>query len=346
MAISKIGAAGLTNGGGSVATNTASGTGALNSNTNGANNTVVGYQAGYSNTTGTRNTFIGFQAGNLGNGDRNVAVGSYCANNMTNGGYNTCMGDGAGNVLSSGSTNTLIGNSAGSAITTGSRNTILGSYNGNQSGLNITTSNNYIVLSDGEGNPRLISNGNGHWGTGVLPDGVGGAGTARFSAVDTSSGSFAAAFSGWYGVGINAIPGDNGSLMYFYYNSVGSPVGRINTNGSSTTYATSSDYRLKENIAPMTGALDTVAQLKPCTYTWKATGIESQGFIAHELQAVIPEAVTGEKDAVNEDGSIKPQGIDTSFIVATLTAAIQELKTEVNSLKAEVDLLKAQLEAK
>jgi hypothetical protein len=114
-------------------------------------------------------------------------------------------------------------------------------------------------------------------------------------------------------------------------------VGSITTNGSSTTYATSSDYRLKENITPMTGALAKVSALKPVTYTWKSNGEASQGFIAHELQAVVPECVIGEKDAVDEEGNIKVQGIDTSFLVATLTAAIQELKAEVDALKKQIN---------
>jgi hypothetical protein len=125
-------------------------------------------------------------------------------------------------------------------------------------------------------------------------------------------------------------------------------VGVIQTNGSGTSYVTSSDYRLKENVAPMTGALAKVALLKPCTYTWKIDGSDGQGFIAHELQAVVPDAVTGKKDAVetyiDEDGNeqtrIKPQGVDTSFLVATLTAAIQELKAELDATKAEVAALK------
>ena len=87
----------------------------------------------------------------------------------------------------------------------------------------------------------------------------------------------------------------------------------------------------------MTGALATVAQLKPCTYTWKADGSSGQGFIAHELQSVVPDAVVGEKDAVDADGKIKPQGIDTSFLVATLTAAIQEQQAIIESLKARLD---------
>jgi len=116
-------------------------------------------------------------------------------------------------------------------------------------------------------------------------------------------------------------------------------VGKISTDGSTTTYGTSSDYRLKENIAPMTGALAAVAQLKPCTYTWKSNGAAGQGFIAHELQEVVPDAVVGEKDAVKEDGSIDPQGIDTSFLVATLTAAIQELKATVDAQAARITAL-------
>ena len=132
--------------------------------------------------------------------------------------------------------------------------------------------------------------------------------------------------------------GAAGYLMSFRLN--GTEVGSIYQNTSTTAYNTSSDYRLKENIAPMTGALNKVLQLKPCTYTWKSTGETGEGFIAHELQAVVPDAVTGEKDAVDEEGNIKPQGIDTSFLVATLTAAIQELKAELDATKAEVQALK------
>ena len=135
----------------------------------------------------------------------------------------------------------------------------------------------------------------------------------------------------------------DGTAAFQFYSPTGggSPVGSISANASSTTYATSSDYRLKENIAPMTGALAKVTQLKPCTYTWKSNGSAGEGFIAHELQAVVPEAVIGEKDAVNEDGSIKPQGIDTSFLVATLTAALQELNAKVEAQAAEIALLKS-----
>jgi hypothetical protein len=135
--------------------------------------------------------------------------------------------------------------------------------------------------------------------------------------------------------------GSSGSAMYVMPMRFGDSTlrGSIYWTGSAVQYNTSSDYRLKENIAPMTGALAKVALLKPCTYTWKESGIESQGFIAHELQEVVPECVTGEKDAVEEDGSIKAQGIDTSFLVATLTAAIQEQQAIITDLKARIETL-------
>ena len=118
-------------------------------------------------------------------------------------------------------------------------------------------------------------------------------------------------------------------------------VGGISVSGSATTFSTSSDYRLKENVQPMTGALATVTALKPVTFNWKSDGSDGQGFIAHELQAVVPDCVTGEKDAVNENGSIKPQGIDTSFLVATLTAAIQEQQAIITALTTRITALEA-----
>jgi hypothetical protein len=114
-------------------------------------------------------------------------------------------------------------------------------------------------------------------------------------------------------------------------------VGSITFTSSATAYNTSSDYRLKNTIAPMTGALAKVALLKPCTYKWNVDGSAGEGFIAHELAEVVPQCVTGKKDAVDEEGNPKYQGIDTSFLVATLTAAIQEQQAIIESLKARLD---------
>jgi hypothetical protein len=141
--------------------------------------------------------------------------------------------------------------------------------------------------------------------------------------------------------GITVTPSDNtsGGSAILFTNAAGTGVGAISTTASATTYSTSSDYRLKENIAPMTGALAKVQALKPVTYKWKTTGEESQGFIAHELAEVVPECVTGEKDAVDAEGNPVYQGIDTSFLVATLTAAIQEQQTLINQLTTRLNAL-------
>ena len=131
------------------------------------------------------------------------------------------------------------------------------------------------------------------------------------------------------------------SVGYMYFLRGGTARGSITFNGSVVAYNTTSDYRLKENIAPMTGALSTISALKPVTYTWKETGQNSQGFIAHELQSVIPDCVTGEKDAVDAEGNPSYQGVDTSFLVATLTAAIQEQQAMIEELKTKVAALEA-----
>ena len=118
-------------------------------------------------------------------------------------------------------------------------------------------------------------------------------------------------------------------------------IGSIAAGGSIVLYNTTSDYRLKENVIPMTGALAKVAALKPVTYTWKVDGSHGEGFIAHELAEVCPHAVSGTKDAVDGDGNPKYQGMDSSFLVAILTAAIQEQQALITSLTARIAALEA-----
>ena len=132
-----------------------------------------------------------------------------------------------------------------------------------------------------------------------------------------------------------------GSVSQVLFRNPNGQVGSIGTSGTSTSYNTSSDYRLKENIAPMTGALAKVAALNPVTYNWKVDGSAGQGFIAHELQAVVPDCVTGEKDAVDAEGKPQYQGIDTSFLVATLTAAIKEQQALIEQLTTRIAALEA-----
>jgi hypothetical protein len=126
--------------------NSALGYQALRSNTTASNNTAVGYQAGYTNQTGSGNTFLGYSAGY-------VSTGS----------HNTLLGRAAGLALTTGTSNTFVGGydastgGSGAEITSGSNNTILGAYNGNQGGLDIRTASNFIVLSDGDGNPLIAT---------------------------------------------------------------------------------------------------------------------------------------------------------------------------------------------
>ena len=146
--------------------NTAVGNNALLNNTTASNNTAVGYQAGYTNTTGTGNTFLGNQAGlavTTSNGQ--TFIGSGAGASKTTGGNNTFVGVSAGGSATTGTGNTFIGvndatSGAGFAVTTGSKNTIIGGYSGNQGGLDIRTASNYIVLSDGDGNPNLYLDNN------------------------------------------------------------------------------------------------------------------------------------------------------------------------------------------
>jgi len=137
--------------------NSAFGQQALNANTTASNNTAVGYQAGYSTQSGTGyNTFLGNSAGYSNTtGALNVYIGQ-AAGYYGAGTGNTSIGANATNGASySGTYNTVIGYGGGNALTSGSKNTILGSYSGNQGGLDIRTASNYIVLSDGDGNPRV-----------------------------------------------------------------------------------------------------------------------------------------------------------------------------------------------
>ena len=113
--------------------------------------------------------------------------------------------------------------------------------------------------------------------------------------------------------------------------------GSINQAGSNTVnYATSSDYRLKENVVEMTGAVNRVKQLNPSRFNFIADGPSRtvDGFLAHEVSNIVPEAITGSKDAVDAEGNIIPQGIDQSKLVPLLVGAIKELTARIEALEA------------
>jgi len=137
----------------------------------------------------------------------------------------------------------------------------------------------------------------------------------------------------------SSVNATSGIVHWVFFNPNG-PVGSISTNGSATAYNTSSDYRLKENVVPLTGAADRIKQLKPSQFNFIADPDTTvDGFIAHEAQAVVPECATGTKDEVDDEGNPVYQGIDQSKLVPLLTAALQEALAEIESLKARITAL-------
>ena len=166
--------------------------------------------------------------------------------------------------------------------------------------------------------------------------------------------------------------GASSKALMFEHTVGGGETGSITTGSSSAAYNTSSDYRLKENVVPMTGSIDRVKALKPSRFNFILDADKTvDGFLAHEAQAVVPESVTGTKDAMRDeeyevtaaieevrdaDGNVTTeaadavmgtrsvpdmQGIDQSKIVPLLTAALQEALTEIASLKTRVEALEA-----
>ena len=109
---------------------------------------------------------------------------------------------------------------------------------------------------------------------------------------------------------------------------------------TSTSFPTSSDYRLKTNVQPLADAISLVSQLKPSTFEFNENlGETVQGFIAHELQEIVPLAVIGEKDAEDANGNPVYQGVDAAKLVPLLTAALQEAVAEIKALKDRVTAL-------
>jgi hypothetical protein len=184
----------------------------------------------------------------------------------------------------------------------------------------------FSTCPDGSASPtermRITNGGNVLIGCQSLPSATveGFVATGTSSGNRTSSGSSTSAYNHWV-----------------FYNGNGI-VGSISTSASATTYATSSDYRLKENVVPLTGAADRVKQLQVHRFNFIADPDTTvDGFLAHEAQAVVPECVTGTKDAVDADGNPVYQGIDQSKLVPLLTAALQEALAEIESLRARLD---------
>ena len=146
----------------------------------------------------------------------------------------------------------------------------------------------------------------------------------------------------------NAAGGFSGStgVREIMFQTYGSNVGDIFVTGSTITYSTSSDYRLKENLRPIQGALDRVMQLPVYSFDYKRyPQIRVEGFLAHEAAKVVPYAVHGKKDEVDAQGNPVYQGVDYGKLTPLLTGAVQELKSLFDGDHDDIAKLKADNEA-
>jgi len=337
--------------------NTAIGGNALTSNTTAQFNLAVGFEALRDNTTGADNVALGGYQALIQNttGSYNVAVGKGALQANTTASYNTAVGyralyvntTGAENIavgsfaLDSNTTglgNTAIGYGAGNAITTGSRNTILGSYDGNQGGLDIRTSSNNIVLSDGAGNPRGYFNSSGDFYVGKFAHGVTTAGVA----IDSNGTSqFITSGNDNTPMAIGSANDVTLTLVNFHGASTTAGGSISISGGTSVAYNTSSDHRLKENVVDLTGATTRLKQLEPKRFNFIVDTDDRtlDGFLAHEVQSVVPEAVTGTHNEVDADGNPVYQGIDQSKLVPLLVAAVKEQQATIEALETRIAAL-------
>jgi len=310
-----------------VATNTALGVSALAANTTASRNTAIGYQAGYTNTTNIASTYVGYRAGYL-------ATGAQC----------TFVGDNAGQN-STGTLNGFFGQAAGYLVTSGAKNTIIGSFDGNQGGLDIRTASNYIVLSDGDGNPRGFFDASGNLLVGETTQ------RARLSVTTgndecifaiNSAGASSATMCSWNNAGTG-----NNYLHAFFVDAGASNVGNIDYNRAAglLRYNVTSDATLKNIIGDSNGqrSLEILNTTRIRDFAWKSdTEQKTQiGVIAQELYETYKGAVSvgGE----NEEGKYRPWGVDKTAFTFHLIAGWQAHEKIIQELNAKVTALEAQI---
>ena len=134
----------------------------------------------------------------------------------------------------------------------------------------------------------------------------------------------------------------NHTISFFKRN--GTTTGSIAHTNNSTSFNTSSDYRLKENQVTLSNGITRLKTLKPYRFNFKTDADKTvDGFFAHEVSSVVPEAITGDKDAVDSEGNVEPQAIDQAKLVPLLTKALQEAITKIETLETEMTALKARV---
>jgi hypothetical protein len=342
------GAANTAVGGGSLqanttgASNTAVGGDALQSNTTASNNTAVGLSALFANTTGTDNVAIGFEAGKSSTtANSNTFVGRKSGTNTT-GGSNTFLGEGAGFSMTSGTDNTFVGQDAGSSVT-GQKNTILGCYNGNQGGLDIRTSNNNIVLADGDGTPR------GYYHGGLSsPSWFFETPTQNQWAMNVRN---TTTTTGAYGLNVQftgAIP-NNTSAKFITCQDTSAERAIIYSNGNivnaNNSYGAISDVKLKENIVDASSQWDDIKALTVRKYSMKSDSLDAPnmlGVIAQELEEAGMGGLVFESPDLDSDmtdlGTVTKQ-VNYSILYMKAVKALQEAMNRIESLETRIETL-------
>jgi len=304
--------------------NTAIGRQALTNNTTASNNTAVGYQAGYSNTTSGDNTFVGWQAGYSRTGTGNTIVGQY-----------------AGRDGTTGVDNTFIGRNSGYTITTGSNNTILGMYNGNQGGLDIRTSSNNIVLSDGDGVPlgyRKSSD-----GTWVFDNATNAQNGVTVRNTGTGGNPYA------LGLNYPNVAPNNDAGRFLTCSDSSSIRLKIFNNGNvvnqNNSYGADSDIKLKENIVDAPSQWDDIKAVSVRKYSLKSDNLDEPnmlGVIAQELESsgmngLVKEIADIDKD-MNDLGTTT-KTVNYSILYMKAVKALQEAMTRIETLETKVAAL-------
>ena len=328
-------------------------------NTSGHWSTAIGYSALSNQTTGNRNVAIGGVALRDNNGARNVAVG-VDAGQANTGSQNVFIGFEAGRT-NTGSNNVFIGNGAGEAASGSDKLYI--DNTGINSPLIYGEFNNDLVQINGVLNIPTGTSGVTHFnyaadnrnyirGETLFDNGDVGMGTTtpvyQLDVRDNISTGFVAQFlnsttnSNGGGISINLGAETSFGSQFVQFIDFSGIEGSISgTGGNAVSYNTTSDGRLKTNVRPIRNALELVAQMKPSTYEWKSNGAGDMGFIAQELQEVVPYAVVGDP---NSDPTEAPMGVDYGRLTPILTAAIQELVAENALLKKQIKALQQTLE--
>jgi len=348
--------------------NTAIGRSALESNTTASNNTAVGYQALYSQSGSSPNdnVALGYQAGYANTtGVNNTFIGRTAGSAVTTGSQNVFLGLNAGSSATTGDSNTFIGRGAGGAITTGSKNTILGRFDGNQGGLDIRTSSNNIVLSDGDGNPRVVVGSNGTLHASATASLITPTATYHEFCIDVGSQNVCQ-FNNYHASApygneiqfLNASPDDNTRYFLQCSDSVTARF-KIFSDGDvvnhDNSYGAISDSKLKEQITDASSQWDDIKSLNIRKYKMKSDVAEKGdsdehwrlGVVAQEVEAAgMSGLVKTSPDMIeNEDGELVESGeytkqVKYSILYMKAVKALQEAMARIEQLEADVATLK------